>query len=159
MTDAGRDTQGRFAAGNAGGPGGARRRSSELRRAAEEAITTEHVAAIMRRATRMALEGNLAAMRFVLERTTGRAAEAPIEAEPLGIALPALHTATDCNAAIERIVESIVAGKVERDAAKLLLDAIQTRLKAIELNELETRLAQLEETARVVDTPRTNRRF
>jgi len=41
---------------------------------------------------------------------------------------------------------------VERDAAKLLLDAVQARLKAIEVNELEVRLAALEEAAKVVDT-------
>ena len=148
----GRDSNGRFAAGNPGGPGGSRRRSSELRRAAEEAISPEHIQAMVRKATRMGLEGNLAAMRFVMERTCGRAAEAPVESEPLAIVLPALHTAADCNAAIERIVEGIVKGTVERDAAKLLLDAAQARLKAIEVNELETRLTALEEAAKVVDT-------
>ena len=35
----------------------------------------------------------------------------------------------------------------DRDMAKLLIDAIQTRVKSIELNELEERLALLEETA------------
>jgi len=42
----GRDSNGRFAAGNPGGPGGSRRRSSELRRAVEEAISPEHIAAM-----------------------------------------------------------------------------------------------------------------
>ncbi len=156
MTDgadnAGRDTNGRFAAGNPGGPGGPRRRSSELRRAAEEAITPEHVAAMIRKATRMGLEGNLTAMRLVLERTSGRAAEAPVDIEPLGISLPRLRTAADCNTAIEQLVDAICQGRVDRDAAKLLIDAIQARLKAIEVNELETRLADLESAAKVVDT-------
>ena len=152
MTDSnGRDATGRFTEGNAGGPGGARRRSSELRRAAEEAITPEHVTAMIRKAARMALEGNLPAMRLVLERTTGRAPEAPVEVEPLGIELPRLRTAADCNAAIEKLVDGICKGNVDRDAAKLLIDAIQTRLKAIEVNELEVRLAQLEESAKAVD--------
>ena len=152
MTEsADRDGQGRFLKGNAGGPGGARRRPSELRRAAEDAITPEHVGAMIRKATRMALEGNLTAMRLVLERTTGRAPEAPTELEPLGISLPKMRTAADCNAAIEKLVEGICAGTIERDAAKLLLDAVQTRMKAIELNELEGRLAALEDATRVVD--------
>lgn len=153
-----RDARGRFAPGNPGGPGGARRRPSELRRAAEEAVTAEHVQAIMRRAARMALEGNLAAMRFVLERTAGRAAEAPVEIEPLGIELPRLRTTADCNAAIEKLVEGICKGSVDRDAAKLLIDAIQTRLKAIEVNELEVRLAELEAAAKVVES-NGNRRY
>ena len=116
----GRDTQGRFAAGNAGGPGGSRRRSSELRRAAEEAITPEHIQAMIRKAARMGLEGNLSAMRLVFDRTSGRAAEAPVETEPLGIDLPRLRTAADCNAAIDKLVDAICKGTVDRDALLLL---------------------------------------
>ncbi len=151
MTDTGdntgRDNQGRFSVGNSGGPGGPRRRTSELRRAAEEAITPEHVAAMIRKATRMGLEGDLAAMRLVFERTCGRAADAPVEAEPLGVALPRLRTAEDCNTAIQLLIDGICKGTVDRDMAKLLIDAIQARVKAIELNDLEDRLAQLEQAA------------
>ena len=86
MTDGGentgRDNRGRFMVGNAGGPGVPRRRTFELRRAAEEAITPEHVAATVRKATRMGLEGDLAAMRLVFDRTCGRATEASVDAEP-----------------------------------------------------------------------------
>ena len=143
----GRDEQGRFAVGNAGGPGGPRRRTSELRRAAEDAITPEHVAAMVRKATRMGLEGDLGAMRLVFERTCGRSAQAPVDAEPVDVTLPSLRTAENCNTAIERLIDGICAGTVDRDVAKLLIDAIETRLKAIEVNELEERLAQLEQTA------------
>lgn len=152
MSDGGgnsdRDAQGRFARGNAGGPGGARRRAFLFRDAAEEAVSTEHVRAMMRRATRMALEGNLAAMRLVLDRVGGRPADAPVETEPLGIALPRLRTAADCNLAIERLVDGICQGTVNHDVARLLVDAIQARLKAIEINEHAERLEQLEEVAK-----------
>src|SRR5262245_36307109 len=147
----GHDAQGRFTAGNPGGPGGSRRRASELRRAAEDAITPEHIQAMIRKATRLGLEGNLAAMRLVFERTSGRAAEAPLEAEPLGISLPRLRTAADCSAAIERLVEGICKATVDRDTAKVLIDALQTRLKAIEVTELEERLAELERRAGTVE--------
>jgi len=143
----GRDAQGRFTHGNKGGPGGAHRRPSELRRAAEEAITPEHVQAMLRKAARMALEGNLTAMRLVLERTTGRAPEAPVDVEPLGIELPKLRTAADCNVAIERLIAGIVDGKVERETAKLLIDAVQTRLRVLEVTDLELRLAEVERVA------------
>jgi hypothetical protein len=146
----GRDTNGRFAQGNPGGPGGSRRRASELRRAAEDAITPEHIAAMIRKATRMGLEGNLSAMRLVFERTSGRAADAPTEAEPVDLALPRLRTAADCNAAIEKLVDGICKGTVDRDVAKVLIDAIQTRLKAIEVSELEQRLTELEQATGTV---------
>ena len=154
MTDgndkAGRDEHGRFAAGNPGGPGGPRRRASELRRAAEEAITPEHVAAMVRKATRMGLEGDLAAMRLVLERTCGRSAQAPAEAEPLGVGFPSLRTAEDCETAMDRLIDGICKGTIDREAAKLLMEAIQTRLKVIDVNELEERLKQLERICEVV---------
>ena len=140
-----RDDGGRFAKGNPGGPGGARRRPSELRRAAEDAISAEHIQAMIRKATRMGLEGNLSAMRFAMDRTCGRATEAPKVTEPLAVDLPTLDTAADCNAAVGALIEAVCSGETDRDLAKLLIDAIQARLKAIELNEFEQRLAQLEE--------------
>lgn len=145
--DTGRDANGRFTVGNPGGPGGARRRPSDLQRAAQEAITPDHVQAIMRKAARMALEGNLTAMRLVLERTAGRAPEAPVDAAPLGIALPKLQTAANCNVAIERLFDGIAKGEVDRETAKLLIDAIQTRLRVLETTDLEVRLAELERIA------------
>ena len=145
----GRDANGRFTHGNPGGPGGARRRPSALQRAAEEAITPEHVQAMLRKATRMALEGNLTAMRLVLERTAGRAPESPVDVEPLGIALPKLQTAANCNVAIERLFDGIVKGLVDRETAKLLIGTVQTRLRVLEVTDLETRLAELERSAAV----------
>jgi hypothetical protein len=142
-----RDAQGRFAQGNRGGPGGSRRQSSELRRAAEEAVTPEHVQALMRKALRMGLEGNLPAMRLVLERACGRPAETPTAGEPLSIELPRLTTVADCNRAIEKVIDAVVKGTVDREATKLLIEAIQVRIKAIEVGEQEERLAQVEQAA------------
>ena len=157
MTDGSeRDTKGRFAPGNQGGPGGARRRTSELRRAAEDAISPEVIQAAMRKCARLALEGNLAALRIMLDRACGRAAEAPVEAP--SIALPRMHTAADCSAAIERIVDGITKGTIEESTAKVLLDAVQARLKAIEATDHEVRLAEVEKALATVDLGAQGRR-
>lgn len=146
-----RDPHGRFLHGNPGGSGNpATKRAAELRLAVLDALGPEHVSAIMRKACKLALEGDVPAMRFVLERTCGRAAEARVEAKPVGIVLPRLSTAADCNAAIERLVDGICKGSVDHDTAKLLIDAIQARLKAIETTELEARLHDLEQAAGTV---------
>lgn len=147
-----RDVRGRFAQGNRGGPGGPRRRASELRRAAEDAISPEHIQAMIRKATRMGLEGNLAAMRLVFERTSGRVSEAPAEPEPISITLPRLRTAADCNAAIEKLVDGLCDGSVDREAARMLIDVLQFRLKSIEVKELEDRLVELEKATGTVKT-------
>ena len=145
-----RDENGRFLPGNPGGPGRPPSRGKLLRQAAEDAITPEHVAAIIRKATRLALEGDVAAARLVLDRVCGRTPEAPSGPEPVEIALPPLRTAADCNAAIDRLTEAICGGSINREQATLLMGIVQTRLKAIEVNELELRLTELEKHAATV---------
>jgi len=149
-----RDANGRFVAGNKGGPGGSRRRAFDLRHAARDAIAPEHVEAMMRKAARMALEGNLAAMRLVLDRACGRVTESPKETTPTEVDLPALRTAADCAAAVDQVIAGIVRGTVDRDTAKLLVDAIQVRVRSIEAQELEERLSKLEQAADVVGVKR-----
>lgn len=155
--NSGRDAKGRFAKGNRGGPGGSRRKAFVLRKAIEEAITEEHVEAIVRRATRMALEGDLGAMKFVLDRVCGRAAEAPKSPEPVAVALPHLRDARDCQVALDRLLARFVDGSVDRDAVKLLVDVIAARLKSIEVNEVEQRLMHLEKAASSVENSRALR--
>jgi hypothetical protein len=149
-----RDDRGRFVRGNAGGPGGSRRRACEFRRAAVEAITDKHVAAIMRKATRLALEGDINAMKFVMDRVIGKPAETPTDAEPVDLMLPPLETAADCNKAIDALMTGICSGAVDREAAKLLVTAIQTRLKALETSEIEERLSQFERDTELTRGPR-----
>ena len=144
---------GKFAPGNAGGPGRPKGRTFELSEAAKNAVSAEHIVAIMRRMTRSALEGNLAAARFVVERACGRAAEAPVDAAPLGVTLPKLINAASCTTAIDRLVEAVCNGTVDRDVAKALADLVQARMKGIELNDLEARLAELEKAAESVEMP------
>ena len=143
----GRDHGGRFAKGNPGGPGGPRKRSFELRRAAEEAVTPEHVQALMRRAVRMGLEGNILAIRLVLERVVGRPAEAPADVMPLDINLPALRTVEDCNRALDELTAGLCQGNIDRDTATVLIEVVQTKVKAIEVGELQTRINDLENAA------------
>ena len=70
-----------------------------------------------------------------------------IAAAPLGITLPRLQTAANCNTAIERLFDGIVKGEVDRETAKLLIDTVQTRLRVLEVTSLEERLAELERMA------------
>lgn len=142
-----RDQRGRFAPGNPGGKGGHRRRAFEFRKAAEEAITPEHVAALVRKTLRMALEGNLAAIKVVLDRTIGRAPEAPSESEPLSIDLPFLGTAADCSMAIDKVLEGVCNGSVDKSSAQILIAGVQARMRTLELVEFERRLSDMEKSA------------
>ena len=156
--DNGRDPSGRFGKGNPGGPGGARKRSFVLREAAESAITPEHVAALMRKALRMGLEGNLTAMRLVLDRSCGRPADVATSAEPLDLALPPMGTAKECSAALEQVTAALCEGRMSLDAARTLVELIAARIKGIETLEIEQRLQAIERSLDA-DEPGSGRRY
>jgi len=77
----GRDSNGRFAAGNTGGPGNPHvKRTSELRVALLNAVSTEDVEKIVQAIVKNAKAGNLVAAREVLDRTIGRPSQTDIVA-------------------------------------------------------------------------------
>jgi hypothetical protein len=147
----GRDTNGRFAVGNPGGPGAPRGRRALLRQAAEEAISVDCVKAVMLSAARKALQGDVAAMRVVLEHACGRPTGQELEAPTVHLDLPELYTADDCNAAVGVVLRALTHGEILETYAKVVIEGIQARLKALEQSEYEARLAKLEETAGTVN--------
>ncbi len=69
----GRDCQGRFAAGNPGGPGNPfAAQAARLRSALFQAVTPEDLAAVIRALVGKAKEGNVAAARELLDRLLGK---------------------------------------------------------------------------------------
>lgn len=141
----GRDAQGRFVKGNRGGPGNPyAQKATEFRQAAMSAIQPEHVAAILRKVAKRALEGDLRAARLVLERVLGKPSQAAGEAAALAIELPSLDTPTGCLRATEVVLNAMCAGELPAEAARTLLDAINVRNKALETVDLEARLRELE---------------
>jgi hypothetical protein len=73
MSTDGRGADGRFAKGNAGGPGNPNgRRTAELRTALLDAVTADDIRAIVGRLVAMARGGNLAAVAMLLDRVFGR---------------------------------------------------------------------------------------
>ena len=146
-----RDANGRFAAGNPGGPGRSKGKGYELQRAAQDAIEPRHIDALMKKALRMGLEGNLSAMRFVVERTCGKAPDAPPTSTPLDIQPLRLRTAADCTTALQKVTDALCQGTLDALHAKLLIDAVTAQAKLIEVKDLEARLAELERQAASVD--------
>ena len=104
----------------------------------------------MRKVAMQALQGNLPAIRLFLERTLGRVAEAA-PGEPLDIHPPQLRTAADCTAAVQKVTDAICQGTLDLLHGKVLLDAIATQAKLLEVTDLEARLVELEKQASVVD--------
>ena len=75
----GRDASGRFAQGNAGGPGNPHAAQvGQLRRALLDAVTAEDIRAIAAKLVEMAKDGNVAAIKELLDRTLGKPHEADL---------------------------------------------------------------------------------
>ena len=123
---------------------------TEGRRAVEEAVTPDMLAAAMRKCALLALQGNLAAMRILFERTLGRPADVPA-GEPLDIEPLRLRNATDCTAALQRVTDAMCQGRLDLLQGKVLIDAIATQSKLIDVSNLEERLAELERMVATVD--------
>jgi hypothetical protein len=90
-------------------------------------------------------------MRFVIERTCGKTPDAPPDGVPLAISPPKLRTAADCTSALQKVTDAICAGTLDLVHGKLLLDAIETQAKLINVTDLEARLDGLERQAGMVD--------
>lgn len=120
----GRDEKGRFAPGNAGGPGNPNvRRSAELQRAVREAMTPAELQAVIVKLQGQALEGDVQAARLLLERVLGKPREEPTA----GIELPSLENGAGIADAMRQVTAAAAAGDVRvEDAARLttMLDQV-----------------------------------
>ena len=77
---AGHESNGRFAKGNAGGPGNPHvRRIALMRAAVAEAVTVEDLVAVMRKLVALAMEGDREAAKLVLHSTIGKPADVRAE--------------------------------------------------------------------------------
>jgi hypothetical protein len=76
----------------------------------------------------------------------------PSKSRPFKFKLPPLHSISDAQAALAQIVAGTAAGTILADEAATLSSIIASFVRTVEVPELETRLAALEQ-ANVVDQP------
>lgn len=118
-----------------GRPVGARHRYT---RAAETLLEGE-AEALTRRAVEMALGGDGTAMRLCLERIY------PVrKGRPLVLSLPPTDTAADVAKAVSAVIEQMATGDVTPDEAATVVGVIEAKRKAIETDELDRRLREVE---------------
>lgn len=131
----GRDTAGRFAAGNAGRPAGARNRTTmavlELLEGQAEALT--------QRAVELALGGDTTALRLCLERVAPPRKDAPVQ-----FALPQMTTASDAARAAGAVLEAVSEGELTPGEGAVVMGLVNAFRRTLETTELEARLEALE---------------
>ena len=128
-----------FKAGQSGNP--ARRPPGiEDKRTKLRKLLEPHSEALVAKAVEMALEGDVAAMRLVLERIVPAYKG---EAQP--IVIDALKNADGLTAQGQAVVGAIAAGDIAASDGATFIAALGQMAKLIETEELEERIAALED--------------
>lgn len=141
MPDKTEEKQGKFQKGRSGNPLG---RPKGIRNRATllvEALFEDEIEGICRKVIEEAKQGNVQAIKIVLDRIL------PVKKEALlFIDLPpVIKTGSDILEAISRVVEAVCHGKISPSEGETLTRIIERQAKAIELNEFEQRLKTLED--------------
>lgn len=131
----GRDTDGRFAAGNTGRPRGARNRTTM----AVLELLEGQAAALTQRAVEMALAGDTTALRLCLERLAPPRKDAPVL-----FVMPQMSTANDAVAASGAVLHAVSEGDLTPSEGTQVMGLIDSFRRTIEITELEARIVALE---------------
>ena len=131
-----------FDAGKSGNPAGRPAGARNKATVAIEALLEGEAEAIGRKAVEMALEGDGLALRLCLERL------APVRrGRPIRFSLPALEGPDDLVKALGGLLRATADGELSPDEAVTVASILETKRRAHETVELETRLAALEKAA------------
>jgi hypothetical protein len=137
-----RDARGRFAPGNGGGPGNPHAKATaRLRAALMRAITPGDVEAAIAQLVVKAREGDLAAIKELLDRGIGRAQQAR---EPIALDVGQVESIAGAAAAAGRILEGLASGELSGEDAARAAGVVTVALRAHELAGIEQRLDALE---------------
>ena len=129
-------TRGRpFPPGNPGRPKGARHKATQ----AIQALLDGEGAALTRKAIELALAGDATALRLCLDRILPALRERPVMVE-----LPPLTGSQDAVAASAALLAAVAAGEIAPGEAREVGRLLELHLKALELHDLDSRLAALE---------------
>lgn len=131
----GRDTAGRFAAGNSGRPAGARNKATM---AALELMNGE-AEALSRKAVELALAGDTVALRLCLERVAPPRKDIPVRFD-----MPAMTCAKDAAAAAGAVLRAVSAGDLTPSEGAQVMSLIDSYRRTLEITELEARIGALE---------------
>ena len=128
----GRDTAGRFAAGNAGRPAGARNRTTQ----AVMALLEGQAEALTQRAVEMALVGDTVALRLCLERVAPPRKDSPVQ-----FPLPKMASAHDAAVAAASVLQAVSEGDLTPGEGAQVMGLVDSYRRTLEVTELEARVA------------------
>lgn len=104
-------------------------------------LMAKDAAAISKKVIQSAKDGDLVAARLILERICP-----PVKDYPIQIKLPQIKTMAGILEAFTVINESISNGELTPNQAKIVGDILEMHRKALETDDLEKRIEELEKT-------------
>ena len=128
-----------FKPGQSGNPAGRPRGSRNATTLAVEALLEGEAEAITRRVVNAALDGDMTAIKLVMDRVAPARKSRPIQ-----IDLPPATDARGVAAGQATVVASVAGGEITPDEGMALSGLLEARRRAIESEELAARLQRLE---------------
>jgi hypothetical protein len=128
---------GRFKPGQSGNPSG-KPRGAKDKRTELRALLKPHAEALVQKVVEMALQGDKAALRLCLERLV-----APIRSKDEPVCIPGMKGTLSERAA--KVTDGMAQGRITPHEGATILGALAAQAKIIESDELEKRIAKLEE--------------
>lgn len=130
----------RFKPGRSGNPNGRPEGSRSKTTLAMEALLKGEAEKLTRKAIEKALEGDMVAMRLCMDRLFP-----PRKGSPISINLPKVETIADVLAAQGVVIGAVADGELTPDEGQTMATILEAKRKAIETEELERRIATLEQ--------------
>ena len=135
-----KQAKGKFKEGVSGNPSGRPKGSRNKATIAIQSLLDGEAEEIARKAIELAKDGDMTAIRLVLERIIPPRKDAPIE-----FAMPEVITAQDIPKAINIIMQSVADGSITITEANGVTSLLDSYRKSIELEDLEQRIIKLED--------------
>ena len=131
----GRNTDGKFAAGNRGRPKGSRNKAT----IAIEGLLEGQAEALTQTAISKALGGDSIALRLCMDRIAP-----PMKDKPVVFPLPRMHGAMDASEAAGSVLSAVSDGTLTPIEGTRVMDLIDSYRRTLELTDIEQRLQSLE---------------
>lgn len=134
-----RSKQGKFKKGQSGNPAGKPKGARHKTTMALQALLDGEGEAITRKAIEAAKDGDMTAIRLIMERVLPARKDSPVSFK-----LPPLASADDASKAMAELVVEVASGRLAPNEANEAAKIINLYIEALKTNDLEKRIQHLE---------------
>jgi hypothetical protein len=131
-----------FEPGQSGNPAGMRKGTRHRVTVLAEKLMADDTEAVVLSVVEAAKGGDMTAARLILDRIAP-----PRRGSPVSFKLPAIKTAADVTNALSAVTASMASGDLTPEEANAVASVIEAKRKAVETQDLESRIVVLERAA------------